>query len=199
MVESALAAFYSRSSLEPHELLPILLSKHDDEFLSWLLEQSPENSATTFLISGMTRWNRNLYKRVLTLSRVYLEEEKQRAYDIVYSMDSSEIFALTDRLRVALGMALRVPLHPAALILDTPPRDKDKLDHIELVYPDASGQQHYPLHQLSRIVAGVQNDFVHVVKKIRLFAEPKLALMLKALPNSEEIILREILQSNTHS
>ena len=195
MVESALAAFYSRSSLEPHELLPILLTHNDDAFLEWVRQQSPENSAATFLLSGMTRWNRNLYKRVLTLSRVYLEEEKQRAYDTIYQMDASEIFALTDRLRVSLGMALGVPIHPAALILDTPPRDKDKLDHIELVYPEARGQRHYPLHHLSRIVAGVQNDFVHVVKKIRLFAEPRLALMLKALPGSEEIILEEILRS----
>lgn len=198
MVESALAAFYSRSSLEPHELLPILLTKHDDAFLEWLLEQSPDNSATTYLLSGMTNWRRNLYKRVLTLSRVYLEEDKQRAYDMIYQMNTSELYGLNDRLRVTLGIALGVPLHPAALILDTPPRDKDKLDHIELVYPDARGQRHYSLHQLSRVVAGVQNDFVHVVKKIRLFAEPRLALMLKALPNSEELILEEILRS-THS
>ena len=88
-----------------------------------------------------------------------------------------------------------MPLHPAALILDTPPRDKDTLEDIELVYPDARGERHYALHQLSRVVAGVQNDFVHVVKKIRLFAEPRLASQLAELPGFEELILEEILSS----
>ena len=41
MVESALAAFYSRTSLEPEELLPVLLARDDDAFLAWLREQSP--------------------------------------------------------------------------------------------------------------------------------------------------------------
>lgn len=193
MVESAIAAFYSRSSLEPEELVPILLERDDDRFMDWLLEQSPKSSATHVLLAGMTGWRRELYKRVLTLSRVYVEEDKQLAYDIIYNMNSEQLWALTDRLRVALGSRLNQPLHPASLIIDTPPRDKDKLETIDLVYPNARGQTHYPLHHLSRIVAGVQHDFISVVKKIRLFAAPRLATMIKETPDAQDIIMQEIL------
>ena len=195
MVESSLAAFYSRSQRSPEEMLGILLTHHDDAFMEWLIEHSPEGSATRHLLGGLTGWNRSLYKRVLTLSRVYLEEDKQSAYDRIYHMDHGELFGLVDRLRVALSSALGHPLHPASLIFDTPPRDKDKLESIELIYPNARGQRHYPLHQLSRIVAGVQHDFVRVVKKIRLFAEPAIAQRIKALPEAEDIIMGEILAS----
>lgn len=195
MVESALAAFYSRSQRSPEEMLGILLTHHDDAFMEWLIEQSPEGSATRHLLGGLTGWNRSLYKRVLTLSRVYLEEDKQSAYDRIYHMSHGELFGLVDRLRVALSSALGHPLHPASLIFDTPPRDKDKLESIELIYPNARGQRHYPLHQLSRIVSGVQHDFIRVVKKIRLFAEPAIARRIKALPEAEDIIMGEILAS----
>ena len=195
MVESALAAFYSRSPRSPEEMLEILLTHHDDAFMEWLIEHSPQGSATRHLLSGLTGWNRSLYKRVLTLSRVYLEDDKQRAYDRIYHMDHGELYGLVDRLRVTLSSALGHPLHPASLIFDTPPRDKDKLESIELIYPNARGQRHYPLHQLSRIVAGVQHDFIRVVKKIRLFAEPSIAARIKALPEAEDIIMGEILAS----
>lgn len=193
MVENALAAFYSRSAMTPEEVVGVLLTHHDDAFIEWLIEQSPQGSAPRHLLAGLSGWNRALYKRVLTLSRVYLEEDKQQAYDRIYQMNHTELYGLTDRLRVALSSALGQPLHPAALIFDTPPRDKDRLESIELVYPSARGQRHYPLHQLSRIVSGVQNDFVRVVKKIRLFAEPSLAQRLQELPQAEDIIMREIL------
>ena len=194
MVEAALAAFQSRADMEPEDLLPILLARDDDGLLDWLCEHSPSNSATRYLLAGMTGWRRRLHKRVLTLSQVYLEEDKRRAYEVVYQMDAGALFGLTDRLRVTLASALGQPLHPAALILDTPPRDKDALEPLELVYPDARGQRHYPLAQLSRIVDGVGHDFVRVVKKIRLFAEPGLAHMIQELPDAEALILEEILR-----
>ena len=86
------------------------------------------------------------------------------------------------------------PLHPADLIIDTPPRDKDKLETIDVVYPNVSGRQHYKLHELSAVVSGIQGDFIQVVKKIRLFAEPRLAAELAAVQDLDAIILSEILK-----
>ncbi len=193
MVENALATFHSRSEMDAEELLRVLLTHHDDQFLRWLYDRTPNGSAVRHLIGGMVGWERSLYKRVLTLSQVYTEEDKQRAYEIVYQLDAPQVYELVDRLRISLSSALGHPLHPAALILDTPPRDKDKLESIEIVFPDANGQRHYPLHQLSRIVAGVQHDFIRVVKKIRLFAAPDIARRIKDLPHAHQLILDEIL------
>jgi HD superfamily phosphohydrolase len=194
MVEAALAAFASQSQMSPQNLLHTLLSHDDDSFLRWLYEQGAPGGATRYLLQGIVHNQRALYKRVLTLSRVYLEHDKQLAYELIYQMSADELWALTDRLRVVLSTLLGSPLHPADLIIDTPPRDKDRLDHIELIYPHARGQRHYSLHQLSRIVAGVQDDFIMVVKKIRIFASPPVARLIAAQPRAQELIIHEILR-----
>ena len=196
MVEAALAAFYSRSRLAPSSFLEVLLTHDDEGLLEWLREQTPPDSATHYLIRGLVDRRRDLYKRILTLSRAYAEDDKQEAYETIYEMDASELYSLTDRLRARLSSVVDRSLHPADIIIDTPPRDKDELEPIEVVYPDARGRRHYPLHELSRIVAGIQDDFVTVVKKIRIFVQPQLARDLRTADEKvEEIILGEVLDS----
>jgi len=192
MVEGALSAFYSRDSISADELLGVLLSHSDDSFLEWLHDRTPEKSGTRYLLEGLVRNQRRLYKRVATFSRVYKEPEKQKAYETIYSMNGDEIFALADRLRRRLSTLVGRPLHPADLIVDTPPRDKDKLETIDVVYGQARGDNFYKLHELSRVVAGIQDDFMMVVKKIRIFVEPKLAEELQTHGDLSTIIIDEI-------
>lgn len=194
MMEAALAAFHSRSEIDGDDLLDVLLSHGDDEFLAWLSQQSPESSATRYLIDPLHGNQRRLHKRVATYSRVYNEADKRKAYEKIYAMPAAEIYELTNRLRVKLSGLVGRPLHPADLIIDTPPRDKDKLETVDVVYPHAGGVRQYPLHELSRIVAGVQDDFMMVVKKIRLFAEPRLAAELAKYDGVDAFILSEILK-----
>jgi HD superfamily phosphohydrolase len=193
MVESALAAFHTRASMSPDELLGLLLAHDDDRLLEWLCEASSERSGTHYLLRGMVGHRRALYKRVSTFSRAYVEEDKRQAYDVIYAMDAESLYALTDRLRVAYSSALGTPLHPADLIIDTPPRDKDRIETIDVLYPGDPDPRVYPLHKLSRVVEGVASDFVRVVKKIRLFAAPHIAERLRAHPDAERILLEEIL------
>jgi len=196
MVEAALAAFYSQSQRDPDSFLDVLLTHGDDELLEWLRSETADGSATRYLVRGLVDHRRDLYKRILTLSRVYAEETKQEAYETIYEMDASALYSLTDRLRARLSPVVDRSLHPADIIIDTPPRDKDALETTEVVYPDARGRRHYPLHELSRIVAGIQDDFSMVVKKIRIFVAPQLARELGASDEQiEEIILDEILDS----
>ncbi|MBA2660853.1 MAG: HD domain-containing protein [Bradymonadaceae bacterium] len=195
MVESALAAFHSRSSLDAADFLTQLLSCNDDEFLAWLCHTTPAGSATQYLVSGMLANQRSLYKRVATFSRVYVEASKQKAYERIYAMESAALYDLTSRLTARLSAVVGRSLHPADVIIDIPPRDKDRLESVEVVYADVSGQRHYPLHQLSRVVAGIQDDFIAVVKKIRIFAEPRLAAELRGRADLEQIIVSEILRN----
>ncbi len=192
MIEASLSAFYSRDEIGASELLETLLSHTDDTFLEWLYDSTQEKSGTRYLLHGLIRNQRKLYKRIATFSRVYKEPAKQRAYQTIYSMDGDEIYALTDRLRARLSTLVGRPLHPADIIIDTPPRDKDKLETIDVVYNQPTGDNFYKLHELSRVVAGIQDDFMMVVKKIRIFAEPKLAAELKTHGDLSDIIIDEI-------
>lgn len=194
MIEAAMAAFHSRGAVAPDDFLAQLLTHGDDRLLEWVRDETPRSSATRYLTAGLLGNRRRLFKRVATFSRVYSESSKQQAYERIYQMESRDVFSLTDRLRVRLSAELGLPVHPADIIIDTPPRDKDNLEKIEVVFPGASGQQHYPLHELSRVVAGIGHDFIRVVKKIRVFVEPQLARRLAGLP-VEEWLLDEILGS----
>lgn len=193
MVENAIAAFHSRTSLSDKDLLDALLSHDDEGFLGWLHERTPDQSATRYLLAGLLPGQRKLFKRVATYSRAYVEPEKQKAYERIYEMKRADLFDLTSRLTARLGSVLGQPLHPASLIIDIPPRDKDKLETIDVVYPDVSGQRFYALHDLSRVVAGIQGDFISVVKKIRIFARPELASRLRQVDDLEAVLLSEVL------
>lgn len=194
MMEAALAAFHSRSDLDGDQLLDVLLAHSDDEFLGWLSRTSPAASATRYLIDPLHGNQRRLHKRVATYSRVYNEADKRKAYEKIYAMEASDLYDQANRLRVKLSGLVGRPLHPADIIIDTPPRDKDRLETVDVVYPHARGVRQYALHELSRVVAGVQDDFMMVVKKIRLFAEPRLAAELEKHPDVDELILSEILR-----
>lgn len=193
MIENAIAAFHSRTAIDPDRFLGALLAHDDDQLLQWLLTQTPKQSATRYLLAGLQSGQRRLFKRVATYSRAYVESEKQQAYNRIYTMDRAALSDLTARLTARLGSVTGQPLHPASLIIDIPPRDKDKMETIDVVYPDVTGQRHYPLHELSRVVAGIHEDFISVVKKIRIFARPELAVALSSVDDMEAILLSEIL------
>ncbi len=195
MVESSIAAFHSRTNIVPDELLDTLLRCSDDDFLSWMRTQTPKNSASHYLIAGLLDDQRYLYKRIATFSRVYAELDKQKAYERIYTMPANALYDLTARITARLSSMVSRTLHPADIIIDIPPRDKDRLESIEIVFSNAPGQRHYHLHELSRIVAGIQDDFIAVVKKIRIFAHPRLAAALQKHADLESVLLTEILRT----
>lgn len=194
MVERAIAALHSRNNIAPDDLLNALLTCSDDDFLTWMCTQTPKNSTPHYLISGLLNDQRLLYKRIATFSRIYAEIDKQKAYERIYNMKASALYELTARITERLSSMVNRTLHPADIIIDIPPRDKDKLESIEIVYPSAPGRRHYHLHKLSRIVAGIQDDFIAVVKKIRIFAHPQLARDLKEHHELESVLMNEILR-----
>ncbi len=195
MVENALAVFQSRANIDRDDLLASLLTHDDESFLRWLYQTSPSRSATRYLLRGLQPGARHLYKRIATYSPVYVETHKQEAYERIYALERASLFDLTSRLTARLGSETGQPLHPADLIIDIPPRDKDKLETIQVHYPEVSGQRFYPLHELSRVVAGIQDDFITVVKKIRIFAHPSRAPAIRRLPHLEDLLIEEILQT----
>ncbi len=194
MVEAAMAAFYSGTDVAAEELLEPLLQKSDDDFLVWLRDATPTGSATRYIVDGIVDNNRRLYKRIATFSRAHVEEQRREAYERIYDMPADEVYDLTDRLRARLSYLVERPLHPADVIIDTPPRDKDNLETVQLVFGEGEGRRYRSLHETSRVVAGMQDDFVKVVKKIRVFVAPHLARDLEGRDGVWELMAEEILR-----
>jgi HD superfamily phosphohydrolase len=191
MVEAALGDHMARHRPAPADLTRTLLQSSDDDFLRDILHQSPEGSVAQRLLSRLTGDNRELHKRLVTYSRIYAEPEKRDAYMRIYDADSDALGRIQQRISESLAALTGLKVHDCDVLIDTPPRDKDQPESIAVTYGAVRGQRSYPLHQLSRIVAGVHNDFIQVVKKIRIFVAPPLAAKARLQQDAAEVAIME--------
>jgi len=184
MIEAALMDYVSVRKPNDDDLIAMLLSVSDDELLRKLHDEFKTASADegaaarpcTRLTSNMyPGTHRRLHKRIATYSRAYAEPEKQAAYERLYGMDGNAIDSAIDRIGEALSRLTGKTVLPGDVLIDTPPRDKDHPETVDVRFDGVRGQSTYRLHEHSRIVAGVHQDFVQVVKKIRVFVSEQLA------------------------
>ena len=195
MVEAALCDDLRRHPRPREAVEAELLECADDELLARVRRRSPAESVAARLLDGLTGDRRRLHKRLCTYSRAYAEADKRAAYDRLYAMPPSELDAVTGRIRSALEALAGVPVGPADVLVDTPPRDKDHPETVDVLFGDVRGRRSYPLHELSRVVAGVHTDFVQVVKKIRVFVAPEVASALAEKRGAAEEVMMEAIVS----
>ena len=196
MVERALADMQERDAMAPAALETLLLAHDDDGLLHLLRDRAPRESATAALLGALTAGRRSLHKRVLTLSRVAADLRLPAAYERVYGLRWPELDVLERLLleRVEREVGAVLPRH--ALLVDTPPRDKDRTETVQVVYEDGGQRRAYWLEEQSRVVQGIATDFVKVVKKIRIFiaADARDAIAARGrLPALREVLLDTIL------
>jgi HD superfamily phosphohydrolase len=194
MVEAALGDHLERRGSDPQELADDLLARSDDELIEWVRALAPAGSLTSRLLLRMTGDHRQLYKRLATYSRSYAEEEKRQAYERLYSMDADELARVTVGISEVLSRRCGTPVAPGDVLIDTPPRDKDHHETVDVCYGNVRGRRAYPLHEISRIVSGVHTDFVHVVKKIRIFVTPEIAERARTTQHAIEEAILEVIQ-----
>ncbi len=194
MVEAALGDLQSRGILgTSDERLEELLARSDDEMLEWLWTLSPDGSMASSLLSGITHHRRRLHKRVFTLSRIFDDAVYTDAHDTVMALDAGGIRDLTGRLRAEMASHFGLELQDGDVVLDTPPRDKDTLEDIEVVFPALAQDRRVALTQVSGLVQGIATDFLRVVKKTRVFVTPPFAPVLRSRQReTEALILRVI-------
>lgn len=173
MIELALADFQARTELPVEVLADELLSRADDELVRWLVDTSPEDSACARLLRAVSGGRRDFYRRVLTLSRAHDDQREQQAYERIYHLDAAGADALREQLRDCVERSLGAPVAIDDVIIDTPPRDKDRIETVEVVYGRGDRRRGVPLENISTVVRGIATDFVKVVKKIRVFVAPQ--------------------------
>ncbi|MFT4703423.1 MAG: HD superfamily phosphohydrolase [Bradymonadia bacterium] len=173
MVERALADYQERERPELADLTAILLSRPDDAFLRWLLERSPEGTQTHRLLASMTGGNRRFFKRILALSRVFDDLRQHNAYERIYHLDATGLASLRDCIAEQLSLQLDMAVAPQDVIIDTPPRDKDRIETVQVMYNEGGRRVARELSDISKVVQGIATDFIKVVKKIRIFVAPE--------------------------
>ncbi len=193
MIEAALDRFIGEVQPSVDELQTLLLTSSDDEFLAAVESLSAPSSSARLLLNGLKPNRRSLYKRGLTVSRQREGTIHHRAYETIYQMERDEVADLAAALRGRVASLIGSEVAPHELLIDTPPRDKDHLDTVELVFGSGSGSEAVPLHEVSRVVKGIGTDFIKVVKKIRVFVNPSVHEALTGASADVESELLEVI------
>ncbi len=169
------------AGLDPGDLTSRLLGASDDELLRGLAADAPPGSVAARVLACITQDRRRPYKRAVTWSRSYADPDKVAAYKAIHAASPGEHSAMVARLRRRLGRLHEPgagrPLPEGSLILDVPPRDKDRQPDIAVHHPrgGAGAGAWSTLAAESGIVRGMGDDFMRRVKKIRLFVHPTYA------------------------
>ena len=193
MLEQAWGDLVEQTRLDSADLLSRLLTVGDDQLLVGLASEATPGSVAARTLHCLTGDRRRPYKRLLTWSRGYQDDASQAAYERLYRLSAEAHRELVATLRGVLGTAER-PLRAGDLILDIPPRDKDRLPEVKVHYPHGRGQGAYvSLAETSRIVSGMGEDFLSAVKKIRLFVHPDHAQRLKADRGRTNALVDEVI------
>lgn len=191
MMERAMADIHEREAPDPSALAHTMLTRSDDALLDWFLTRAPTDSSTARLLARFRTGQRQLHKRILTLSRVVPDNRHATAYERIYALDRPAFLALETTLRNAVSQWAGTELHEDDLFIDTPPRDKDRIETVDVVYDTPQGPRSYRLEEQSKVVQGIATDFIKVVKKIRVFVAPHVRDRLTG--NMPSDALRELL------
>lgn len=174
MVERAFDDYQTHVPMELDAFTALLLRMNDDELMMHMQTQVPHDSLCARLLGAMTSGNRDFYRRLLTLSRAREDQRQQTAWERIYHLDREQTEELRLRLCQALSAWLGTPVSADDMLIDTPPRDKDRMEVVDIVYGRDGRPASAPLPQVSRVVQGIASDFVRVVKKIRIFVSRRL-------------------------
>lgn len=181
MVEEAFRRYRARHRPDRAQLLELLMLGDDEEVLQQIATAMGDDAALVALLGGLTPGSRAIYKRVLTLSRAWEDTQVQQAYERIYHLDARQHRSLHHELCALLGGLSGSEIAPWELLIDTPPRDKDHLETVDIIGQIDGREIATPLENQSQIVRGIAGDFVKVVKKIRVFVHPRVRAALRGV------------------
>jgi len=161
-----------------------------EEGLSRELQQLAVGTPVAELLEGIFGLRRSLYKRIIEFSWHQHPDDYQRLARKPYAILVQRCVELT---RV-LGQQLGISLQPTDLLLDAPPVHREIEFDVPIYFPREKTYRR--LDEVSPVVAALAHtQFDDLVKRVRIFAHPRVAGELQQIPDlSERIraILREI-------
>jgi HD superfamily phosphohydrolase len=168
----ARAFFELRSRLDLHRLF----QKTEADVIRELRETARGTNCEP-LLEGLFGPRRRLYKRVFEGTL----HHNRGAYERLARRSVGDLVSCAGRLAAQLGPLIGESLASTDLVIDAPPGDREVEFEIDLYFPKTA--EYRPLHEVSPVVralAGTQFD--DYVKRVRIYAHPRVARRLAALP-----------------
>jgi HD superfamily phosphohydrolase len=185
MTERAFNDWNEENSMGLQEFTSLLLQCSDDELFDHVRRSTSPDRLSHRLLADVLQ--RRFYRRVLTLNRAWDDVRHQDAYERIYHLTREHADQLRDALCATLSRMLGIPVDSHSVMIDTPPRDKDRIETVDVVHHTSAGATATPLPQISRVVQGIATDFIKVVKKIRIFVSHDIRAAIEAGPGRASV------------
>jgi HD superfamily phosphohydrolase len=139
------------------------------------------------LLEGLFGPVRRLYKRVAQFSVFEQRDMYQRLARRPYPW----LAACAEQLATLVSTALRRVVAPHEILFDAPPVQREVEFQVEVYF--AKQRCYRPLEEVSPVVRTLAREqFDDYVKRVRVFAHPRIAQELRGLTNFNELLLRAI-------
>ena len=139
------------------------------------------------LLSGLFGPTRRLYKRLAQYSLF----EEQGLYRQLARRPYPWLASCAERLAALAGAALGSVIAPHEILFDAPPVEREMEINVDIYYPKE--KRYRPLSEVSPVVRTLAREqFDDYVKRVRIFAHPRLAPELRRLDNLAELVSRAI-------
>lgn len=163
--------------------LPNLFQLTEARFIDELV-QAAAGSPAGELLDGLFGARRRLYKRVLQSSLF----EHAEVYQRVARRPYPELVSVAGRFAELASQALGQEVAAHEVLLDAPPVEREIELNVDVYF--AKEQRYRPLGQVSPVVRTLaQEQFDDYVKRVRVFAHPRVAGLLRSLKNVDELLI----------
>jgi HD superfamily phosphohydrolase len=168
--------------LLPQLRLPALCRETEGPFIAQL-RRAAAGSGAAVLLEGLFGPRRRLYKRVAQFSLF----EDGELYRLLARRPYPWLAACAERFAVLAGQALHTAVAPHEVLFDAPPIEREVEFKVDVFY--AKENRYRPLGDVSPVVRTLAREqFDDYVKRVRIFAHPRLAAALAALPQCRELL-----------
>ena len=137
--------------------------------------QSAGQVGASELVAGIFGLERNLYKRVAQYSLL----ESPQIYERLARQPYAELVDCAERLAELASRQIGSPIAPHEVLLDAPPMKLEVQCNVDIYSPKPN--RYRPLSEVSPVVKTLAHQqFDDYVKRVRIFAHPRIAPLLQA-------------------
>jgi uncharacterized protein len=150
------------------------------------MQQAAGVGAAAELLDGLFGPNRTLYKRLAQ----YSVFDEPRLYGLLARRPYPWLAACAERFAQEASTALGRIVAPHEILFDAPPVEREVDFNIDVYSPKSA--QYRALGQISPVVRALGTQFDDHVKRVRIFAHPRVVAQLSQLKNLTELLTRAI-------